>query len=200
MKIFPLFFLIVLLLLSSCWQLQQEEEHPFAFNETDSIKAAEFYIGKYFDDDVADTILVNAVTFIGRKPVVATSESRFNQEFRQHYIDNSKGFDFFLYHINPDSLHSFFMIRPARSVHGNLRGVLGNYRLNPDNTMYDFIEILNTHIKSREELQKIGLILFEELISKGHVHELIGDTAMVEWPDDRLKYDKVRNEWRYDVE
>jgi hypothetical protein len=195
-------FVVVLTLIigGSCTTSTSPTTDPFAFTSADSIKAAEYHINNYFDSKMADTLLVNAVTFIGRKPVVATSQTRFNREFRSHYINMASGFNFFLYHIGPDSLHSYFIIRPARSLEGNLRGVLGQYRLSADTSMHSFVEILNTRIKSREALQKIGLILFEELLEKGHVEAFINDTTMVEWPDGRLMYDDRLNEWRYALE
>ncbi len=172
----------------------------FAYTTEDSINALQYEISNYFDQTMIDSLLVTAVTYIGRKPVMATSFTRFDQEFRAYYVGYAPQFSFFLYHISPDSLHSFYMIRPARSLEGNARGVLGQFRMKDEFKLYDFEEILNTRIKPQPELKKIGLILFEELIQKGNVDAMIADTSMVEWPDGRLKYHKEMHEWRYDVE
>ena len=191
---------IVITLVTACSQQENEGQNSFEFTAADSAWAAQYHISNYYDQPIADTLLVNAVTFIGRKPALATSETRFDSEFRGYYIELAKNFSYFLYHISPDSLHSFYMIRPARSLEGTTRGVLGQYRLSADSSIYDFVEILNTRIKTRKELQKIGLMLFEELIDKGNVDAMISDTSLVEWPDGRLKYDTRLNEWRYDTE
>lgn len=165
----------------------------------DSLYAAQHDILNYFSPDDADTILVNAVTFVGKKPALATSVTRYNPEFREHYIEYSDSFSFFLYHISDDSTHYFYMIRPARSLEGNRRGVIGKYRMNDDLSLYDFEEFANTLIKSEEELKSTGITLFRELLEKGNIDKYLPDTLFIEWPDDRLKYDKNKNEWRYDV-
>lgn len=198
-KTFPI-LLLILAGIAACHYEKPAEATSFAFTESDSLQAARFNILRYFSQEEADTLLVDAVTFIGRKPVLATSESRFHPKFRSYYAEYSRQFSFFLYHIDTDSVHAFYMLRPARSLDGNTRGVLGQYTLDENKHMIDFIEILNTRVRPKSELKKIGLILFEALLEKGHVDDMISDTAMVEWPDDRLKYDHRRNEWRYDVE
>ena len=154
-------------------------------------------ITHYFPEDIADTILVNAVTFVGRKPPVASSFTRFEPQFRNYYIGHATSFSFYLYHITEDSTHLFFMIRPARSLEGITRGVIGHFRMNTDYSLYDFEEVANTRIKPREELQEIGGTLFREWHENGNIDLYLSDTAMIEWPDDRLKYDRIRNEWRY---
>jgi hypothetical protein len=165
----------------------------------DSLYAAQYNILYYFSEDAADTILVNAVTFIGRKPPLATSETRFNPEFREYYIEYSGSFSFFLYHIGNDSTHYFYMIRPARSIEGNRRGVIGKFRMDDDMSLFEFEEFANTRIKSEQELKKTGITLFRELLENGNIRKHLPDTAIIEWPDSRLKYDKIKNEWRYDV-
>lgn len=169
-------------------RLDLQEQSSFTENHT---------ITRYFPEDTADTILVNAVTFVGRKPPASISLTRFEPQFRDYYIGYAKSFSFYLYHITEDSTHLFYMIRPARSLEGNTRGVIGNFRMNTDYSLYDFEEVANTRIKPREELQKIGVTLFRELLENGNIDHYLPDTAMIEWPDDRLKYDKVTNEWRY---
>jgi hypothetical protein len=42
-------------------------------------------------------------------------------------------------------------------------------------------------------------MLFLEMIKSGNVDKYSGNIEYIEWPDDRLKYDRIRNEWRYDV-
>jgi hypothetical protein len=165
----------------------------------DSLYAAQHDILNYFSKDDADTVLVNAVTFIGKKPALATSETRFNPEFRKHYIGYLGSFSIFLYHISDDSTHYFYMIRPARSLEGDRRGVIGKYRMNSDLSLRDFEELANTRIRPEEKLKMFGIILFRELLEKGNIVKYLPDTSLIEWPDDRLKYDKFKNEWRYDV-
>lgn len=196
------FFILIIFpaILIACQHKKSSNHTALTFTTSDSLRAQQYNIFNYFSVQEADTLLVDAVTFIGRKPVIATSETRFDPEFRAYYKDYAQQFSFFLYHIDADSVHTFYMLRPARSLDGNTRGVLGQFRLDSENGMHHFVEILNTRVSSRQALKKIGLMLFDDLLHYGHVDYLIGDTAMVEWPDGRLKYDRIRNEWRYDVD
>ena len=108
---------ILLLTMASCAFKQnkngQEQNHYSVLN--------------FFSQQVADSLLVNLVTFIGRKPPLATSTSRFDAEFRTYYINYASEFDLVFYHVSAEGIHYYYLIRPARSVLGNSRGVGGTF-------------------------------------------------------------------------
>jgi len=189
----------IIILLSGCSGISHQYTNGAAHDLTadDSILAAQYHIANYFGNQTADTILVNAVAFVGRKPAAATSVTRFNNEFRNYYRDYAKDFYFFLYAITNDSINYFYMIRPARCLEGNRRGVIGSFRIKEDLSLYDFMEIANTKVKPEQELQKAGITLFSELLRTGNIDKYLSDSTLIEWPDERLKYNKSLNEWRY---
>lgn len=158
-----------------------------------------YKIENYFSQDQIDTLLTDMVTYIGVKPRTATSQSRFEPEFRQYYIQYAAQFKMVYFLINEEGEHYFYLIRPARSPQGNLRGVGGRFMMENEK-IYDFEEIFNTLVFDEETLTTIGSSLFLEMIENGNVDQYFGNSLYIEWPDHRLRYHKGLHEWRYDVE
>lgn len=158
-------------------------------------------ISRKYNTSQIDTLTVNMVTYIGRKPVTADWQSRHDPTHRRYYINHSKDFRIAYYHIAKDSTHYYYIIRPARTVSGNTRGVGGSFRLEDGNlNIVEFIEEFNTPAMDEESLLAMGRELFKELISVGNVDRFLRRSDYIEWPDARLKYDRSRNEWRYDID
>jgi hypothetical protein len=145
-----------------------------------------------------DTLLVDMVTLIGKKPKTADYINRHEPRFREYYKELSKDFSMEFYHQADDTCY-YFMIRPARSARGNTRGVGGKLTLDQEFRIDYFEESFNTPVYSRDVLERIGWRLFRELIEKRSIEGLLWNVDYIEWPDDRLKYDKEKREWRYDV-
>jgi hypothetical protein len=161
-------------------------------------KASESYrVEKYFPGDLKDTLLANMVTYIYKRPTAATNKTRTNPEFRSYYVKNASLFRYAYHHMTTDSIHYFYLIRPARSVDGDKRGVGGKFKINDKLELIEFEEIFNTQVLDEKELEEKGLTLFEELIDRGNVDRYLTDKTLIEWPDDRLKYHKEMREWRY---
>jgi hypothetical protein len=163
------------------------------------IHKQDYRIENYYQENQKDSLLVNIVTYIGYKPKLADYQTRHNPEHREFYKEQSAGYNIYNYYISSDSIHYYYLIRPARSPRGNLRGVGGRFKVTEKLKFYEFEEIFNTPVFPEEELIDIGKILFREMINSGNVDKYSGNIEYIEWPDDRLKYDRNKNEWRYDV-
>lgn len=157
-------------------------------------------ISSFHDQETIDTLLVNMVTLIGVKPKSTDWKTRLEPEYRKYYINHAKQFSFDRYYASPEGIHYYFLIRPARHPKGNQRGVGGKFRMNDDLSLYDFEELYNTPVKQLNEIQEKGRKVFMEMIESGSVERYSNNIEYIEWPDERLKYDKIKNEWRYDVE
>ncbi len=157
-------------------------------------------ISSYHDQDTIDTLLVNLVTLVGVKPKAANWETRLLPEHRPYYINHAKQFSFDRYYISHEGIHYFFMVRPARHPKGNQRGVGGKFRLTEDLQIYELEELFNTPVMPYEEIVLKGREIFAEMLATGNVERFLKNKDYIEWPDERLKYDKIKNEWRYDVE
>lgn len=151
----------------------------------------------HYTGDAIDSFMTEVVTFIGRKPAVSDWQTRFNPEYRQHYIDMRSEFELVYYHTTADGYHYFYLIRPARSLQGNLRGVGGRFKPGEQGALHEFEEVFNTIVMDRVVLLQRGFELFEHLVQQGHVEPYLGDATYIEWPDDRMQYHFERKEWRY---
>lgn len=175
------------LLLTSCNAIsrnKKQDELPY--------KNVSFYYG----DQERDTLLVDLVTYIGRKPSQATVISRFDPEFREYYINLAKNFIIYYYHVGGD-VHTFYLSRPARSLEGNRRGVLGSFKRNSDGKIVAFREILNTVVGDEDRIRQLGETLMSAYLLKQDFESLMLNQSLVEWPDSLLRYDTTVFEWRY---
>ncbi len=158
-----------------------------------------YSITRYHSQETIDTLLVNMVTLIGVKPITADWQTRHLPEHRSYYVNHAKQFSFDRYYISPNGVHYFFMVRPARHARGNQRGVGGKFRMNTNLELYEFEELFNTPVMPYDQIIAKGREIFVEMINTGNVDNYVRKKDFIEWPDDRLKYDKQKNEWRYDV-
>lgn len=159
---------------------------------------SKYSFDRYFTQQERDTLLVDLVTLIGKKPQSTDYATRLQPEYRTYYKQIAKEFSMVLFHQAGDTCY-YYMIRPARSTSGSNRGVGGKLTLDSKGKIAYFEESFNTPIHPCEDLEKIGLRLFTELIEKKSIEGLRWNVDYIEWPDDRLKYDKEKREWRYDV-
>jgi hypothetical protein len=167
---------------------------------TSSVTPAMTYdVEDHFPGSEKDTLLANMITFIYKRPTTAINRERTDPQFRSYYLSKLGEFEYVHHHVSADNTHWFYLIRPARNVEGDKRGVGGRFRTNEKLEMVEFEEIFNTPVMPEERLRSEGRFLFEEMISTGNVDAFMGDQTRIEWPDDRLKYDVARREWRYDV-
>lgn len=60
-----------------------------------------------------------------------------------------------------------------------------------------FEELFNTCVMFEEALLDMGQTLFENMLKRNEMEDLPNREGVIEWPDERLKYDKELFEWRY---
>lgn len=197
--------LLLLIALAACQAAEPEPttatpEPPQADNTTASAveRAKSLHaVDQYFPGTAKDSLLANMVTFIYKRPTTAINLDRTLPQFRSYYLQQLPQFTHAYHHLDADSMHWFYVIRPARSVAGEERGVGGRFRTNKALDMLEFEEVFNTRVMPQQELWAKGLDLFEHLLAHGNVDDHPQREAWVEWPDDRLKYDLDKREWRY---
>lgn len=171
---------------ASCGGAKKEQDKDLPFKN----------ISYYYGDAERDTLLVDLVTFIGRKPAQATASSRFEPQYRGYYTDLAKGFTLYYYSIN-GPVHTFYLSRPARSPQGNRRGVLGTFRRDENGKIVAFREVLNTTVGDEERIRQLGEKLMSAFLLNQNMDQLLADRSIVEWPDSMLYYDTLMFEWRY---
>ena len=154
----------------------------------------------YYSADVIDSLMVDIVTYIGKKPKNADHITKYDPEYRNFYTEMSRDFNMRKLFIAEDGTHYFYIIRPARHPLGNRRAIGGRFLLDEYFQIRDFEEIFVTRVSDEENLNATGIQLFNELVRYGDTGSYLFNREIIEWPDDRCKYDNEKKEWRYDVE
>ena len=158
-----------------------------------------YSIDAYFSKSDQDTLMTNIITNIYKVPRGVNPKEKHNLEYRSLYVSQLEKFQFVNYHVDPvDSLHYFFLIRPARNVHDHKRGVFGKYKLEKDLELTMFEELANTPMMAEEEILEKGGFLWEDLMYFKNLDRFFLNKAYVEFPDDRTRYDLVKKEWTYE--
>lgn len=190
-----------LLIATSCTSVTSEElDIPPSIGSTtgtSTLGLSKYDPANTFPNATKDTLLANLITFIHKRPEAAINRDRTGPEFRMYFVEQLPRYRLLYHQRATDGTDWYYLIRPARSVHGALRGVGGRFRADEALQLVEFEEIFNTPVLPEQELEDKGRVLFEEMIATGAVDTYANDRLYVEWPDERLKYDKERREWRY---
>jgi len=174
-------FIFVVLLSVSC---HQKDSHS---------------IDVYFSKPDQDTLMTNIITNIYKVPRGVNPKDKHSLEYRSLYVSQIDKFQFVNYYIDPvDSMHYFFLIRPARNVHGHKRGVFGKFKLEKDLKLTKFEELANTPMMAEEEILEKGNYLWDDLMYFKNLDRFFLNKAYVEFPDDRTRYDLLKKEWTYE--
>ncbi|GIV37001.1 MAG: hypothetical protein KatS3mg032_1380 [Cyclobacteriaceae bacterium] len=149
----------------------------------------------YFGKSQQDSLLTDIITYLYVRPAGADWQSRFDPAFRKYYVSNLSKFTWKKLHRDPSGTYYFYLIRPARSSEGALRGVGGTFRLDGAGKIIRFREVFNTPVGSRTFLEQTGEQLFAHMIKHGNVEAYLLNDALLEWPNAWTYYDTIRYEW-----
>jgi hypothetical protein len=153
---------------------------------------------RYFNQAEQDSLTVRLVTYIGVKPKHADYLNRHDIEYRPFYRKQAESFSFHKLLKSTDGRIFFYVIRPARHPIYEKRAIGG--WIIADNTLniIDVEEVFATFAMEEGKLKYHSANLFLQLIKE----ETLTNTTvpqLIEWPDNRCRYDKTRHEWRYDL-
>jgi len=159
---------------------------------------ADYSPGRYFEPAQADSLLLEMMVYIYRKPEGLTWQQRFEPQYRFYYRERLGLFEhLYMERENDEGDYKYFILRPGRQENtSTVRGVGGTMTIE-DGVITAFQETFNTSIGTREEISDRGYQIFHEWVTTGSWERFASDKNYVEWPDDRLKYDLERHEWRY---
>jgi hypothetical protein len=149
----------------------------------------------YFNKAQKDSLLLDIITYIYTTPPNATWQTRFNAENRKFYESNLQKFRFEKLFQDELGTYYFYIIRPARSAHGTLRGVGGKFTLSEKGKIEQFEELFNTPVATLDELQAMGNDLFKYLIINKSIDDFIGNEQYIEWPNGWTYYDTIQHQW-----
>lgn len=156
-----------------------------------------YHISHYYNDEVRDTILTNIIVNIYKVPRGVSKADKHKPEFRKLYISQVGNFEFLRYFIDSDGVHYFYLMRPARSAGDLRRGVAGKYRMDEQYNLLEFEEIYNTPMLEADLVKSRGEELWADLMYFKNVDRYLRNEEYIEFPNSRVKYDKVLKEWVY---
>lgn len=148
-----------------------------------------------FTQSERDSLLTDIITYIYSPPSKATPQTRFNTRYRKYYVAQISKFKLEMYSVNKEGVHFYYIIRPARSAEGAIRGAGGLFRKDKNGKIKSFKEVFNTPVLALAELRQRGNEMFQWMVKYEHVNEYLKNPDYVEWPDKYTQYDTVRNEW-----
>ncbi len=152
----------------------------------------------YFSQSELDTLMVDVVTYIYKRPRGVSREDRFNPDHRSKYALVINEFEFINLHFNKaDSTYMFYLKRPVKSPDGKVRGVGGKFKVNESLRITYFKEIFNTPMITEEEVRTKGKYLWDDLMYFNNVDRYYLNKDFVEFPDEGCKYDTINYEWTY---
>ncbi len=158
----------------------------------------QYVVEHYIPAEKYDTLLVDMVTYMGVKPRHADYLTRHEPQHRGFYIKQAANYFIHAYYISDDGYHYYYMIRPARHPQYEHRAIGGKMKLDEEWRILEFEETFAIKPMTENSLKEIAVVLFPLLI-QNKLHEGHDIWKWIEWPDDRCRYDKQKNEWRYDV-
>ncbi len=139
--------------------------------------------------------MADIITYIYVRPPGASWQTRFEPAYRNYYVGSISKFTWKKLYRDATGTYYYYIIRPARSVDGVLRGVGGTFRLDENGRIVRFREVFNTPVGSRSFLEKTGEELFAHMVKHGNVDAYLLNDAMLEWPNAWTYYDTTRYEW-----
>ncbi|MFN3841063.1 MAG: hypothetical protein ACK4RF_10195 [Cyclobacteriaceae bacterium] len=149
----------------------------------------------YVNAQQRDSLLTDIITYIYVRPTGAAWDTRFNAQFRKFYVNSLPKFKLEKLYRDQSGLYYFFLIRPARSAEGSLRGVGGKFKMDAQGRITSFEEVYNTPVGALTELRKKGSELFTHMTKHGNVDAYLLNDEYLEWPNAWTYYDTIRHEW-----
>lgn len=144
-------------------------------------------------------ILKQIAPFVIKKPDEFSYKDRVKPEnfpFYENFMELTES-KLAYYHATDTANFFFFEHRDLTSLYEHYRG-LGGYFRNNKNDSIIFINLLyHTPRFTREEMDKKGRQLFEEMAEQGNVNKYIGNQEFIHTPNDDFYYNTKTNRWDY---
>lgn len=162
-------------------------------------KIEENDINFYFEIEQSEDILAQVISYVYSRPKEVSSENRFNPEFRSFYKKELRNFEILHFFQNKeDGFYYYYLLRPARNIHENKRGVAGKFQLDSSSTIINFEEVLVTKMIEEQKVIDFGMLIFEEFSEKkGEIKMTPLREDLIEFPDERTYYNTDSYEWLY---
>lgn len=156
----------------------------------------------FFSKAEADSLMVDLITYVYKKPQNADHQSKFERKYRQYYTDQLPNFSWLALSPRSEDSYYFLILRPARDPQNRIRAVGGYFEvgLSEDKTtaIKNLREIFNTPLLAGEEAKEKGNYIYKQMIrNDGDISALLHLPHYIEFPNKTFTYDSVKHEWLY---
>ncbi len=149
----------------------------------------------YFTQQQLDSLTINMITCVYNNAPGATDATKWKSQYRSYYSQYLSSFRLEKYEKAANGWSYYFLIRPVGGSKFR-RGVIGKFKIKAGSLMpTSFEETVNTPHLDEELVKERGTFLFKELLKNDNLNKYLAMKHYVEWPDNRLVYDKIKYKW-----
>lgn len=193
---------------SDDWTQQNTEQNELTTDQTQDqttvsyenmeIPTLPFELDNFLTASLQKELLTDLIVRIYKRPPGSSKETRFEDQFRNWYVDKLPQFDW-MAHKYDNGTHFFLIKRPARNIHQHVRTVGGIFQLNENNEITYFQEVFNTPMLPENEARVKGAIIFNNWMETGSIEKYYNQQEFIEFPNYRTYYNLNTMEWSYDL-
>ena len=161
--------------------------------------------GKYRPDHTLsvagqDSFKYEIIRYVGRLPKQASEATKFEGRFDQSYQAMAKSMKLDKYYVHPNDGYTYFeMSRIAPSLYEKYVATGGRLKRNGSGEIAEYEEIYRTWKMKKEDLAERTAVFFDRMVKGKDLSSYytvnIGDTEHIEFPDDKVKYNKEQRRW-----
>lgn len=176
------FFLLAIIVLSSCTDKQENYEPNAYLSEKDQ-----------------HDLLLQILPYFAKVPKgFDTPEMKFSMTLDTFYNHEVKKYAMQHYFISKDSVHHFMVNRPAPSLYEKKIAIAGKFKKDHDGKIIDYEEVFWTYKMKIPDLNNKGKILFDEMIKGRSLTSYMpgkNEEEWIEFPDAKITYNKNQQQW-----
>ncbi|MCS6824743.1 MAG: hypothetical protein NZ529_10640 [Cytophagaceae bacterium] len=155
-------------------------------------------IESYYTKEQSDSLMFSILPYIAKLEKKVNYENRFNPEHKAYFMAKwaDYKFQFKRYFITEDSTHYFLIWKVAPSLYEKYIAIGGRFKKDKNGKVIQFEEIFNTWKMKPDELEEKSFALFDYMVKNGNVDPFMKEEYLIEFPDDKVYYDKKECRWK----
>lgn len=154
--------------------------------------------GYYFHEKEQEVIMAKIISYVYVTPKGVAKADRFLPESRPYYLMEVPNFKMIRFYKDKNDRFYFYMVRPARNVRNDKRGVAGVFTLRADGEIDYFEEVFVTKMIPEQSVIDFGNLVFEDLVTgEGKIEMNPAREGFIEFPSFMSQYDFEQKEWTY---
>jgi hypothetical protein len=146
-----------------------------------------------------DSLVLELAPYLNKKPKEASFEERFTGKYKSYYKNLVKQQESYLKYLsqNGSTYYFYYVNKDLTSLYEHYKGFGGYYEKNSEGNIHYLNIIFETPRFTKEEIEKKGNVLFNEMVQKENVLSYLNNREFIKLPNDDFEYDPVQNKWVY---